>query len=112
MKQDHKYLLNIVIRKFKVEDYKALIVFWDNAKLPYKLKGWINRLVVDPNFRKQSIARMLVTNMENRFSELGINIVACLIENWNTKSMQAFEKLGYNKHSDITYFTKRKNSDV
>ena len=152
MKTDHKYLSNIVIRKFKMEDYEALITFWNNAKLLYKLngrdsydkierelkqknaiflvvelhgkligsvfgtydgrKGWINRLAVDPNFRKQGIARMLVTDVENRFSELGIDIIACLIEDWNTKSMQAFERLGYNKHSDITYFTKRKNLDV
>ncbi len=152
MKTDHKHLSNIVIRKFKMEDYKALITFWNNAKLPYKLKGrdsydkierelkqknaiflvvelhgklvgsvfgtydgrkgWINRLAVDPNFRKQGIARMLVTDVENRFFELGIDIVACLIEDWNTKSMQAFERLGYNKHSDITYLSKRKNLDV
>jgi len=152
MKPDHKYSSNIVIRKFKMEDYKVLIAFWNNAKLPYKLngrdshdkierelkqkntiflvaelqgnlvgsvfgthdgrKGWINRLAVDPNFRKQGIARMLVTDVENRFSELGIDIVACLIEDWNTKSMQAFKRLGYNKHSDITYFTKRKSLDV
>ena len=95
-----------------MEDYETLITFWNNAKLPYKLKGQINRLAVDPNFRKQGIAQMLVTAVENRFSELGINIVACLVEDWNIKSMQAFERLGYNKHSDITYLSKRKNLDM
>ena len=75
-------------------------------------KGWINRLVTTPEFQKQGIARKLVNEVETRFSELGIEITACLIENWNKKSMQIFEKLGYEKQSDITYFTKRKNPDV
>ncbi len=75
-------------------------------------KGWINRLAVAPEFRKQGIARRLVSEVEDRLSELGIEIMACLIEDWNTKSMQVFEKLGYKKHSDIIYFTKRKHLDV
>jgi len=75
-------------------------------------KGWINRLAVAPEFRKQGIARRLVSEVEEMFSELGIEIMACLIEDWNTKSMQVFEKLGYKKHSDIIYFTKRKHLDV
>jgi ribosomal protein S18 acetylase RimI-like enzyme len=75
-------------------------------------KGWLNRLAVAPEFRRQGIARMLVTEVERCFSELGIEIVACLIENWNTESIQVFERLGYKRHSDIVYFTKRRNADV
>jgi ribosomal protein S18 acetylase RimI-like enzyme len=75
-------------------------------------KGWINRLAVAPEFRKQGIARMLVAKVEKCLSELGIEIVASLIEAWNTKSMQAFERLGYKRHSDVFYFSKRKNTEV
>jgi len=75
-------------------------------------RGWINRLAVAPEFRRQGIARMLVAKVEKCLSELGIEIVASLIEAWNTKSMQAFERLGYKRHSDVFYFSKRKNSDV
>ena len=75
-------------------------------------KAWINRLAVDPAFRLKGIAKILVTDAENKFHDMGIDIVACLIEDWNTNSMEAFKKLGYYKHSDITYLTKRKNDDV
>ena len=75
-------------------------------------KGWINRLAVAPEFQKQDIAKKLIAEVEDRFSELGIDIIACLVEDWNAKSLQVFEKLGYEKHSDIVYFSKRKDSNV
>ena len=75
-------------------------------------KGWINRLAVSPEFQRQDIAKKLIAKVEDRFSELGIDIIACLVEDWNTKSLQVFEKLGYKKHSDIVYFSKRKDSNV
>lgn len=75
-------------------------------------KGWINRLAVSPEFRQQGIARMLVNEVENRLYELGIETIACLIEDQNKISMQMFEKLGYKRESNIVYFTKRGSSDV
>jgi len=75
-------------------------------------KVWINRLAVSPEFQRQNIAKKLIAEVEERFFEIGIDIVACLIEDWNTKSLQVFEKLGYKNHSDIVYFSKRKNSNV
>lgn len=75
-------------------------------------KGWINRLAVSPAYRKRGIASKLVAEAESRFSEHGIDIVACLIEEWNTVSMEVFEKLGFKRHTDIIYFSKRKSPDV
>lgn len=75
-------------------------------------KGWINRLAVAPAYRRRGIARRLVEEAERRLSALGIEIYACLIEDWNAASMQFFERLGYQKHSDILYFSKRRNPDV
>jgi ribosomal protein S18 acetylase RimI-like enzyme len=72
-------------------------------------KGWINRLVVAPSYRKKGIAKGLVEEVEHHFSAQGIDIVACLIEDWNTTSMQVFEQLGYTKHTDILYYSKRKS---
>lgn len=75
-------------------------------------RGWINRLAVDPELRKMGIARLLVAELEQRISKLGIDIIASLVEDWNTESMVVFEKLGYVRHNDVTYFSKRKNKDV
>jgi len=75
-------------------------------------KGWINRLAVNPDFRKKDIARKLVFEAEKRLDELGIDIIACLIEGWNKDSMRVFEKLGYERYPDVAYYTKRKNWDI
>lgn len=75
-------------------------------------KGWINRLVVSPSYQRKGIARRLVQEVEHHFTSQGIDIVASLIEEWNTTSMQVFEQLGYTKHPDILYFSKRKNMKV
>ncbi len=72
-------------------------------------KGWINRLVIAPSYQKKGIAKRLVEEVEHHFSAIGIDIIACLIEDWNTTSMQVFEKLGYTKHTDILYYSKRKS---
>jgi len=75
-------------------------------------KGWINRLVVSPSYRKRRIAADLVAEVERRLAEEGIDIVACLIEEWNSSSMEVFQRLGFKRHRDIFYFTKRKSEDV
>ncbi len=75
-------------------------------------KGWINRVAVHPNYRKSGIAKLLVQETEKRLYKIGIKIIACLIEDWNDTSMKVFTKLGYIKHPDVFYFTKRQNPDV
>lgn len=75
-------------------------------------KGWINRVATAPAYQRQGIARTLVTEAERRFRKMGIKIIACLIEDWNTESMVFFEKNGYIKHHNILYFTKREDRDT
>jgi len=71
-------------------------------------KGWINRLAVDAALRKRGIGARLVREAERRLEALGMDILACLIEDDNAVSMEVFEKLGYKKHPEIIYFAKRK----
>jgi len=75
-------------------------------------KGWINRLIVTPTCRKKGIATRLIEKVEHHLAAVGIDIVACLIEDWNVSSMQVFERSGYTKHTDILYFSKRKNMKI
>jgi len=75
-------------------------------------KGWINRLAVHPQFRRKGLGAELIRTAEAYLKKAGIEIYACLIEDWNSASMHLFQKLGYLKHDDIFYFTKRKNADV
>ena len=75
-------------------------------------KGWLNRLAVSPDHRGRGIATMLVRAVEETCIELGIEIFACQIEDWNTTSMSIFDHLGYTRHADIIYFTKRLRPNV
>ena len=75
-------------------------------------KGWINRVAVAPEYRRQGIAVELVRQVELRLRDMGIRIIACLIEDWNKESMEFFESIGYVRHHDISYFTKREGIEV
>jgi len=75
-------------------------------------KGWINRLAVAPEFRHQGLAQKLLKEAETAIYNLGIEIITCLIEDYNQTSMHFFQKSGYIKHTDIIYFSKRKHPQV
>ena len=140
----------IVIRKFRLSDYDAVLKLWDETGLHYRpkgrdsreriekeikkknaifliaevdskivgtvlgthdgRKGWLNRVAVVKKFRRQGIARKLVTEAERRLDKLGFEVIACLIEGDNTTSMKFFKQLGYEK-SDVLYFSKRKTPE-
>jgi ribosomal protein S18 acetylase RimI-like enzyme len=75
-------------------------------------KGWINRLAVAPPYQRQDLGELLILRIEKIFEEKGIDIVACLIEDWNVSSQKFFQRIGFQRHDDITYFSKRKNDNV
>ncbi len=75
-------------------------------------KGWINRVVVLPEYRKKGIARLLVESGEEWLKEQGIGIFACQIEGYNDDSFEAFKKMGYIPFEGIRYLTKRINPDI
>jgi ribosomal protein S18 acetylase RimI-like enzyme len=72
-------------------------------------KGWINRLAVLPNYQRRGLGRLLVKELEKRFKRMGFDIYCGLIETYNDVSMNFFAKLGYVRHEDIIYYSKRKS---
>ena len=75
-------------------------------------KGWINRLAVDAPLRRRGLGARLVAEAERWLEAQGMDILACLIEDDNARSMAVFEKLGYRKHPEIIYFAKRRHPGV
>jgi ribosomal protein S18 acetylase RimI-like enzyme len=75
-------------------------------------KGWINRLAVDPQYRRQGLATRLIALCEEHFRSLGIDIWAALIEDWNEASLALFRSAGYALADDITYASRRSRADV
>ncbi len=75
-------------------------------------KGWINRLAVDPAYRRRGIAKALVADSEKMLRKKGYGIISCLIEKPNPASESLFKSCGYVEHDDIRYFSKRESDDV
>ena len=75
-------------------------------------KGWINRLAVDPDYRRQGLGLQLIRLCEEHFRAVGIDIWAALIEDWNEASLALFRKAGYHVHDNITYASRRTRSNA
>ena len=75
-------------------------------------KGWINRLAIDPEYRRRGYGEELVHAAEAALSELGLKIMAALIEDYNQASLGLFNKLGYGPHPEVHYVSKRDSSDA
>lgn len=78
----------------------------------YRMKGWINRLAVDPKFRNKGVASQLVNVLEGALERMGATILCALIDSYNEESLDLFKKLGYTVYDDVFYVTKRRNRDV
>ena len=85
----------------------VVIISYEN-----RMKGWINRLAVDPEFQRQSIAQRLVKRAEEALKKRGVVVFCALIETPNDESVGLFRKMGYSLHRDILYVTKRESQDV
>jgi ribosomal protein S18 acetylase RimI-like enzyme len=77
-----------------------------------RMKGWINRLAVDPAYRRRGIGKQLIGHVEKALEKCGATIFCALIETPNEESVRLFQKMGYQVHKDILYMTKRKSPEV
>ena len=75
-------------------------------------KGWINRLVIDPDHRRQGHGQRLIAAAEAVLKEQGMRVIACLIEDWNEASLALFQKEGYLFDDHILYLSKRDSTDA
>ena len=71
-------------------------------------KGWINRLTIAPEHRRQGYGTALISAAETRLREQGMTVIATLIESDNDPSYELFKRTGYIEFdTDIHYMTKR-----
>ena len=76
-------------------------------------KGWINRLAVDPAYRRHDYGSQLVAAAEEMLCAQGMRVIAALVERDNLPSLALFRKAGYVEGDPgIHYLTKRDNRDV
>ena len=70
-------------------------------------KGWLNRLAIDPAYRRQGLGLRLIQAAEEHLRSQGIEVIGALIEDWNSTSLALFAKAGYADHPGIRYLSKR-----
>jgi len=75
-------------------------------------KGWLNRLAVDPGWRRQGIGLRLIREAEDYLHNQGIQVIAVLINSDNERSTATFQQAGYNLEPDVLYLSKRPNLKV
>src|SRR5512136_198197 len=75
-------------------------------------KGWINRLAIDPDYRRKGYGEQLVRAAEEALRAAGMKLIAAFIEEGNAASLTLFDKLGYAVHRNITYVSKRDSIDT
>jgi len=74
-------------------------------------KGWINRVAVDPDYRRRGLGLLIIEECEKFPREIGLKVICCLIEDHNLPSMEFFSRLGYVCHNDVHYFSRRESPD-
>jgi len=75
-------------------------------------KGWINRLAVDPDHRRDGMGRRLIEAAERALEAEGILVIAALVEGHNRDSLAFFQAAGYSLHPDVRYLSKRATPDA
>lgn len=75
-------------------------------------KGWVNRLAVDPEYRRRGVAKRLIVESEKALRRQGIRIFCALIDEDNAASKRLFETCGYEEHRDIIYFSRHRTDDI
>jgi len=75
-------------------------------------KGWINRLAIDPDYRRSGYGEQLVQAAEESLREIGLKVIAAFIEEGNAALLTLFEKLGYAGHQHMTYVSKRDSAEA
>ena len=96
--------LKAVVREGRKDRIVAVVLGTHDGR-----KGWINRLAVLPEYRRRGLGSLLVKELEGRFRKMGLDIYCGMIETYNDESMAFFARLGYVRHEDIIYYTKRKS---
>ena len=75
-------------------------------------KGWVNRLAIDPDHRGKGVAQALVGRVEVCFKARSLKIYCCLINAGNGPSQCLFERIGYDRHPEVIYYSKKIDPDV
>jgi ribosomal protein S18 acetylase RimI-like enzyme len=69
-------------------------------------RGWVFRLAVAPDHRRRGIGSALVSELERRFVEMGVDRIRVLTVRDNVPACEFWEELGYSGFDQVVLFSK------
>jgi ribosomal protein S18 acetylase RimI-like enzyme len=67
---------------------------------------WVTRLTVHGDYRRRGLARLLMSEVEQRLAALGASFAALLVGTENSAAMGLYRALGYQRHDQVAYLAK------
>ncbi len=65
-------------------------------------RGWVNYLAVDPQRRRQGLARALMSEAERRLRELGCAKINLQIRRENLDAISFYERIGFTEDAVVS----------
>ena len=74
-------------------------------------RGWLKRVAVAPTLQGNGIGEALITEVEHRFLDAGIEHLRLSVWSQNESAVAFWQTQGYEELPEIRYFVKRLDSD-
>ena len=106
-----------IARKLRVQRELFLIGTIDGAVVASVMagyeghRGWVNYLAVDPQRRRQGLARALMSEVERRLRDIGCPKINLQIRRDNMDAISFYERLGYAEDAAVSFGKRLERDD-
>ena len=106
-----------IARKLRVQKELFLVGTVDGAIMASVMagydghRGWINYLAVDPQHRRQGLARTLMSEVERMLREMGCAKINLQIRRDNPEAISFYERLGFTEDATVSFGRRLERDD-
>jgi ribosomal protein S18 acetylase RimI-like enzyme len=106
-----------IARKLRVQKELFLVGTVDGAIMASVMagydghRGWINYLAVDPQHRRQGLARTLMSEVERMLREMGCAKINLQIRRDNPEAISFYERLGFTEDAVVSFGKRLERDD-
>jgi ribosomal protein S18 acetylase RimI-like enzyme len=106
-----------IARKLRVQKELFLVGTVDGAIMASVMagydghRGWINYLAVDPQHRRQGLARTLMSEVERMLRDMGCAKINLQIRRDNPEAISFYERLGFTEDATVSFGRRLERDD-
>jgi len=106
-----------IARKLRVQKELFLVGIVDGAIMASVMagydghRGWINYLAVDPQHRRQGLARTLMSEVERMLREMGCAKINLQIRRDNPEAISFYERIGFTEDAVVSFGKRLERDD-